>query len=77
MEAPQLLRIPEKLRTVDDVLACAGRLDLPNVFVLAERKDGKMVFLTTADMSGASINWILDRAKRLVWEPVSFERIAR
>jgi hypothetical protein len=63
LKAPHLLRVPEKLHTVDDVLACAGKMDLPNVFVLAERKDGKLVFLTTSDMSGASINWILDRAQ--------------
>ncbi len=68
-----LLRIPQTFRTVDDVLATAKHLDLPNVLVLSELEDGRLVFLET-EMSIANANYLLDKMKALLIMPNSFER---
>jgi hypothetical protein len=57
---PQLLRVPRTIRSVDDVLETAKKLNLPNVLVLSEREDGSVVFLET-EMTPASANWLLDK----------------
>jgi len=69
----KLLRIPQTFHTVDEVLSTAKQLNLPNVLVLSELEDGKLVFLETT-MSIASANWLLDRMKMLLLMPSSFER---
>lgn len=68
-----LLRIPQTFHTVDEVLATAKHLDLPNVLVLSELDNGNLVFLETT-MSVSSANWLLDRMKMLLLVPSSFER---
>ncbi len=68
-----LLRIPRTFHTVEEVLATAAKLDLPNVLVLSELDDGKLVFLET-EMSVSSANWLLDRMKALLVTPSVFER---
>lgn len=68
-----LLRIPQTFRTVDEVLGTAKQLDLPNVLVLSELQDGRLVFLET-EMSVASANYLLDRMKMLLLTPTAFER---
>jgi hypothetical protein len=72
----QLLRIPSTFHTVNEVLATAKQLDLPNVIVLSELEDGKLVFLKTT-MSVASTNWLLDRMKTLLLMPDYFEGTGR
>lgn len=67
------LGVPKVLRNVGDVLATAGRLDLPNAVVLSEREDGSLVFLTT-EMSVADANWLLDRFKYLLQCADAYER---
>lgn len=76
MEVSNLLRIPHTFHTVDEVLATAKQLNLPNVLVLSELDDGKLVFLETT-MSVANANWLLDRMKSLLLMPASFERIGK
>lgn len=71
-----LLRIPKSFRTVDEVLGTAKQLDLPNILVLSELEDGRLVFLET-EMSVASANYLLDRIKALLLMPNSFERKER
>lgn len=68
-----LLRIPQTFHTVDEVLATAKQLDLPNVLVLSELDNGNLVFLETT-MLVSSANWLLDRMKMLLLAPSSFER---
>lgn len=70
---PDLLRVPAHFRSVDDVLACAGKMDLPNVLVLSELADGKLVFLDN-DLTLAQANWLLDRMKALIITPNLFEK---
>ena len=72
----ELLRIPRTFHTVDEVLATAKQLDLPNVLVLSELEDGKLVFLETT-MSVSAANWLLDRMKALLLMPESFERTSK
>jgi len=75
-ETPKLLRIPDKFQSVEDVLAAAAKLDLPNIIVLSEREDGTIVYLSACgDQAGA--NWLLDRAKMTLLLPSSFERKTR
>jgi hypothetical protein len=74
--ASQLLRIPQTFHTVEAVLATAKQLDLPNVLVLSELEDGRLVFLET-EMSVASANWLLDRMKTLLLSPSSFKETVR
>lgn len=68
VEAPRLLRIPEKFQTVSDVLECAKKMDLPNVLVLSEREDGSIVFLDS-DLTFSEANWLIDRLKALMLAP--------
>ena len=68
MSDPPLLRVPRQFHTVEDVLATAAKLDLPNVMVLSELPNGTLVFLET-DMSMAQANWLLDRMKALLLAP--------
>lgn len=70
---PQLLRVPFHFQSVEDVLACAGKLNLSNVLVLSEREDGTLVFLDN-DLTLAQANWLLDRMKALLITPHQFER---
>lgn len=70
----ELLRVPGKFRSVADVLATAGKMNLSNVLLLSEREDGSLVFLET-EMSVASTNWLLDRMKMLMLMPASHERL--
>lgn len=72
-DEPRLLRVPQKFQTAKQVLETAKKLDLPNVMVLSELDDGRLVFLET-DMSFASANWLLDRMKQLLLNPNQFER---
>lgn len=71
---PKLLRVPTHFRSVDDVLACAAKIDLPNVLVLSERADGSLVFLDN-DLTLAQANWLLDRMKALLITSNMFERL--
>jgi hypothetical protein len=70
---PPLLRVPTHFHSVSDVLACAAKMDLPNVLVLSERADGSLVFLDN-DLTLAQANWLLDRMKALLITPNQFER---
>lgn len=65
MSNPELLRVPTKFHSVDDVLATAAKMNLPNILVLSELENGDIVFLET-DMTMASANWLLDRMKQLL-----------
>jgi len=73
-DAPKLLRIPSRFSSVEDVLATAKQLGLPNVLVLAELEDGALVFLESPNMTVASANWLLDRCKAVLLTPSVFER---
>lgn len=72
MGKPTLLRIPETFRSVDDVLATAAKLDLPNVLVLSERSDGRLTLLDS-DLTISQANWLLDRAKMALLMPGQHE----
>ena len=75
-DAPELLRIPRRFNTVDEVLGAAKQLGLSNVLVLSEREDGALIFLET-DMTLASTNWLLDRMKTLLLALDTFQRVDR
>lgn len=72
-DEPRLLRVPYHFQTVEQVLATAAKMDLPNVLVLSEREDGSLVFLDN-DLTLAQANWLLDRMKALLITPDQFER---
>ena len=63
-----LLRVPRQFHSVVDVLAVAQRMDLPNVLVLSELADGKLVFLDSG-LNMGECNWLLDRLKALMVAP--------
>ena len=71
MSEPVLLRVPQQLHTVEEVLACAGKMGLENVLVLSEREDGAFVMLNNG-LSLAQTNWILDKAKMIMLVPSAF-----
>lgn len=72
-DEPKLLKIPDTMRTVEDVLAVAARLDLGNVLVISERENGDIVYLTSSNSTCSEINWLLDRMKNVLvgdsWQP--------
>lgn len=72
--APKLLRIPHKLRSVNDVLGVAFHLNLQNIMVLSQRENGDLVFLDT-DMTEAQANWLLDKIKTLLLLPSCYEMV--
>lgn len=63
---PVLLKIPQHFRTVDDVLGCAAKMELPNIALVSERDDGSLVLLCDGEMTLAQVNWLLDRLKMLL-----------
>ena len=65
---PELLRVPTHFRSVADVLGAAAQMDLPNVLVLSELADGKLVFLDSG-LNMGECNWLLDRLKALMVAP--------
>lgn len=68
MSEPKLLRIPTTFHSVDDVLETAKKLKLPNVVLLSEMSDGRLVFLDSG-LNFAEANWLLDRMKTLLLVP--------
>jgi hypothetical protein len=72
-DQPKLLRVPQQFQSVEQVLACAAKMDLPNVLVLSELDDGRIVFLDDG-LNLAQTNWLLDRMKMLLLAPAVFER---
>lgn len=60
-----LLKIPENMRSVEQVLGCAEKMDLPNCIVLSELASGDIVFLQS-DMTKASANYLLDKLKNIL-----------
>lgn len=75
MTEPQLLRVPCHFHSVGEALATAQRLDLPNVLILSELPDGKLVFLDAVDLTVSQANWLLDRAKFFLQAPAYHERV--
>jgi hypothetical protein len=69
---PKLLRVPTSFQSVAEVLACADKMNLPNVLVLSEREDGSIVFLDSG-MNFAQTNWLLDRMKMILLGPGTYE----
>jgi hypothetical protein len=61
-DEPPLLRVPNHFHNVEDVLACAGKMKLPNVLVLSQLENGNVVFLDSG-LSFAETNWLLDTFK--------------
>lgn len=70
----QLLRVPTHFRSVEDVLGVAGKLDLPNVLVLAELENGTLVALDS-DLTIAQTNWLLDCAKHWLMSASTLEPV--
>lgn len=71
---PKLLRIPQKLRTVNDVLGVAFHLSLTNIIILSQMEDGNLVFLDN-DLTEAQANWLLDKIKTLLLMPSCYEMV--
>jgi hypothetical protein len=71
-----LLRVPTHFHSVNEVLAVAAKMDLANILVLSERKDGALVFLDDG-LTLAQANWLLDRLKALLVTPNNYDRRER
>ena len=70
----KLLRIPERSRSIEELLGVAAKLDLDNVLLLSQRQDGGLVFLEYPSMTVAEANWLADRFKTLLLIPGAYER---
>jgi hypothetical protein len=66
--------VPSRFESVGHVLAAARQMNLPNVMVVSELADGRMVLLESPDHTLASANWVLDRAKMVLLLPSIFDR---
>lgn len=71
---PELLKVPERFQSVSDVLACAGKMDLPNVVVLAVMDNDNPVLLHHG-MDRCEMNFLLDRIKLILLDAVEFEKV--
>lgn len=67
-DEPVLLRVPRHFHSVDDVLACAAKMNLPNCVVISELEDGRLVLLDSG-LTLAQTNWTIDRLKALMLAP--------
>jgi hypothetical protein len=65
-ELPHLLCIPRYMRTVEQVLGTAQRLNLPEVIVLSQLPEGGLVWLANDDMTCERANWLLDMFKHFL-----------
>lgn len=74
MPTPELLMVPERFQSVDDVLACAGKLALPNVLVLAVMDNDNPVLLHQG-LDRCEMNFLLDRIKLILLDAVQFEKV--
>lgn len=72
-DVPQLLRIPKTLRTVEDVLETAKKMNLGHVMVISETEAGGVVCLHS-NLTAAEINWLADKVKMLTIMPQQFQR---
>ena len=68
MSDPPLLRVPRSFHSVEEVLACAAKMDLPNCIVLSELESGALVLLDSG-LTMAQCNWLIDRLKALLLHP--------
>ena len=57
---------PPHCRSVDDALAVAKHMDLPNIVILSELDDGAMLVLHAVDLTAAQLLWTLECGKRLL-----------
>ena len=64
-DKPKLLRIPDQLNSVEEVISTLQQMDLECVVVLAVGKDEFMTVMHNKVSSG-HINWYLDRAKFMI-----------
>lgn len=76
-DEPKLLRVPQRFASPAEALACAAKMELPNVLILSEMEDGSLVFLDAPDLELAHVNWLLDRMKLLMLAPQDFSRRER
>lgn len=67
-DKPPLLRVPQHFHSVEDVLACAAQMNLPNCVVISELENGSLVLLDSG-LTMAQTNWTIDRLKALMLAP--------
>lgn len=64
--ARKLLRIPERVHTLDELMGTMRQLDdVQNVVVIVEDGEG-ITTLTINGITAERMNWMLDRAKMLI-----------
>ena len=64
-DEPKLLRVPTRMN-VEELLAVAAKMDLPNAVLLSQRENGSIVLLDADNGDGmtvAQVCWLLDGAK--------------
>lgn len=66
MIEPKLLRVPQRFKDTQEVIACASRMDFRNILILSQREDGGVVFLHSNEMTMSEANWLVDNAKRII-----------
>jgi hypothetical protein len=71
---PELLKVPDKFQSVEEVLACAEKMDLPNIIVLSALENGNLVMLHH-DMERAEMNLLLDRVKMILLNAVDHSKV--
>lgn len=62
----ELLRIPANIRSVEDCLGVAEKMDLGHCLVLSELPDGMVILHATNSgepLNQAQIIWLLERAR--------------
>ena len=65
---PKMLRVPVKLKSREMLVGTLEKLDdVQNLVVLVEDSDGVWVMIEDG-ITAERINWILDRAKRMIHE---------
>lgn len=61
---PTMLRVPHRFHSVDELLATAEKMKPENLLVICEDENG--ITLMNNCLDNATVNWLLDQAKRMV-----------
>ncbi len=79
MTTPPLLKVPGRIRSVEDALAVAGKVDMSAVVILGETPEG-LLLLSAGDgdqLTGAQILWLIESGRHLLFRREPYEEPMR
>jgi hypothetical protein len=66
MPEPQLLQVPQKVHSIDELCGVIRQMPVLNIVVVIETEDQEVLSMTVNGTTAERMNWMLDRAKLLL-----------